>query len=51
MHISTGTYTNHPTMSSIALKKQPAPDSDSDSDVEIVKEAPQKKQRRWFNRS
>jgi hypothetical protein len=43
---TTGTYTNHPAMSSIALKKRPAPDSDSDSDVEIVEEVPQKKQRR-----
>ncbi|KAG2346319.1 hypothetical protein BDR05DRAFT_997329 [Suillus weaverae] len=40
---TTGTYTNHPAMSSIALKKRPA--FDSDSEVEIVEEVPCKRQR------
>jgi hypothetical protein len=43
---TTGTYNNHPAMSSIALKKRPAQELESDSDVEIVEDAPQKKQRR-----
>jgi hypothetical protein len=44
--LTTGTYTNHPAMSSIALKKRPAPECDSDSEVEIVEEPTHKKQRR-----
>ncbi|KAG1758543.1 hypothetical protein EDD22DRAFT_997786 [Suillus occidentalis] len=43
---TTGTYTNHPAMSAIALQKRPAPEPESDSDVEIVEEVPKKRQRR-----
>ncbi|KAG2063361.1 hypothetical protein BDR04DRAFT_1163843 [Suillus decipiens] len=44
--VATGTYTNHPAMSSIALKKRPSPEPDSDSEVEIVEELTHKRQRR-----
>jgi hypothetical protein len=42
---TTGTYTNHPAMSFIALKKHPAPEPDSDSEVEIVEKPTHKRQR------
>ncbi|KAG2045632.1 hypothetical protein BDR06DRAFT_1015455, partial [Suillus hirtellus] len=42
---TTGTYTNHPAMTSIALKKRPAPDTDSDSEVEIIEHVQHKRHR------
>ncbi|KAG1882289.1 uncharacterized protein F5891DRAFT_991348 [Suillus fuscotomentosus] len=42
---TTGTYTNHPAMSSIAIKKRPAPAPDSDSEVEIIEHEQHKRQR------
>ncbi|KAG2071702.1 hypothetical protein BDR04DRAFT_1154170 [Suillus decipiens] len=39
---TTGTYTNHPAMMSIALKKCPEPEPDSDSEVEIIEHMPHK---------
>jgi hypothetical protein len=33
---STGTYTNHPSMASIAIKKRPLPDTDDDDDDDEV---------------
>jgi hypothetical protein len=41
----TGTYTNHPAMTSIALKKRPAPEPDSDSEVEIIEHVQHKRHR------
>lgn len=42
---TTGTYTNHPAMTLIALNKRPAPDADSDSEVEIIEHAQHKRHR------
>ncbi|KAG2133225.1 uncharacterized protein EDB93DRAFT_1255000 [Suillus bovinus] len=40
---TTGTYTNHPSMSSIALKKRPAPHPESDSEVEVIEHVQHKR--------
>ncbi|KAG2335701.1 hypothetical protein BDR05DRAFT_953879 [Suillus weaverae] len=42
--IATGTYTNHPAMSSIALKKRSLPDSDDD-EIEIIEHVQYKRSR------
>ncbi|KAG2053959.1 hypothetical protein BDR06DRAFT_971875 [Suillus hirtellus] len=42
---TTGTYTNHLAMTSITLKKRPAPDTDFDSEVKIIEHVQHKQHR------